>query len=164
MFWGKKPLLEELFLELLEGDVQVAHALRAELRAVELIRAIAREYADAAKGDDLHAVFRAEAELCRHAAEHHAPERAPLVLEREVMVPGGIELVVRDLAAHENGLELRHGVEQRLDEIVGFRYAEDHLLLRHAASPLSQNKMKNGRKAERLSVLCFLWQCLIPRW
>ena len=64
-------------------------------------------------------------------------ERAPLVLEREVMVPGGIELVVRDLAAHENGLELRHGVEQRLDEIVGLGYAEDHLLLRHAASPLS---------------------------
>ena len=37
------------------------------------------------------------------------------------------------------------------------------VFLRHAASPLSQNKMKNGRKAERLSVLCFLWQCLIPR-
>ena len=163
MFWGKKPLLEELFLELLESDVQVTHALDAELRTVELVRAVAREHADAAKGDDLHAVFRAEAELSRHAAEHHAFERAPLVLEREVMVPGGIELVVRDLAAHENGLELRHGVEQRLDEIVGFRYAEDHLLLRHAASPLSQNKMKNGRKAERLSVLCFLWQCLIPR-
>ena len=31
MFCGKKPLLEELFLELLEGDVQVAHALDAEL-------------------------------------------------------------------------------------------------------------------------------------
>ena len=30
MFWGKKPLLEELFLELLEGDVQVTHALDTE--------------------------------------------------------------------------------------------------------------------------------------
>lgn len=58
MFWGKKPLLEELFLELLESDVQVTHALDAELRTVELVRAVAREHADAAKGDDLHAVFR----------------------------------------------------------------------------------------------------------
>ena len=31
MFWGKKPLLEELFLELLESDVQVTHALDVEL-------------------------------------------------------------------------------------------------------------------------------------
>ena len=31
MFWGKKLLLEELFLELLESDVQVTHALDVEL-------------------------------------------------------------------------------------------------------------------------------------
>ena len=30
MSWGKKPLLEELFLELLESDVQVTHALDTE--------------------------------------------------------------------------------------------------------------------------------------
>ena len=75
-------------------------------------------------------------------------EKAPGAAQAEY-----IRSIVSGVAEHAP--ELRHGVEQRFDEIVGFRYAEDHLLLRHAASPLSQNKMKNGRKAERLSVLCF---------
>ena len=90
----EKPLAFKLCLELLKGDVQIAHARRAQLRAIELVRAVARKDTDAAEGHDLHAVFRAETELCRHAAEHHAFERAPLILEREVMVPRGVALVV----------------------------------------------------------------------
>ena len=127
----EKALFAKRFFELLEGDVQIAHALHAQVRAVELVSAVARKNADAPEGHDLHAVFRSEAELCRHAAEHHAAKRAPLILERKVMVPRGVAFVVRYLAAHEDRLKLRHGVKQRLDEMIGLGYAEDHLLALH---------------------------------
>ena len=90
----EQPLAAELLLELLEGDIEVADAVGGKTRAVKLIRTVARIDADAAGDDDLHAVFRAEAELRRSAAEHHAAHRTLAVLEREIVVPRGIDLVV----------------------------------------------------------------------
>ena len=129
----EKPLALQLRLELLEGDVQVARALRRELGDIKLIGPVAREHADAPEGDDLHAVLGTEAQTQGVSLEQHAAHRALGVLEREVVVARGVELVVRDLAAHEDLLQLRHAVEQSLDEVVGLADREDHLLF-HAFS------------------------------
>ena len=59
----KQALPGELFLQLLERDIQIARAVCRQRTAIELVRAVAREDADAAEGDDLHAVFRAKAKL-----------------------------------------------------------------------------------------------------
>ena len=57
----KKPFLRKLCLELLKGNVEVTHTLGRQLRTIKLIRTVAREYGNAAEGNDLHAVFRLEA-------------------------------------------------------------------------------------------------------
>ena len=96
----KQPLCLQFLLELLKGDVQVAHAVGREAVAVELIRPVARKHAHAPGGDDLHAVLRAKAQPQRRIFEHHAAQRAAFVLERKIMMPGGVNFIVADLAAH----------------------------------------------------------------
>ena len=90
----EQPLALQLRLELLEGDVQVARALRRELGDIKLIGPVAREHADAPEGDDLHAVLGTEAQTQGVSLEQHAAHRALGVLEREVVVARGVELVV----------------------------------------------------------------------
>ena len=61
---------------------------------VKLIGPVAREHADAPEGDDLHAVLGTEAQTQGVSLEQHAAHRALGVLEREVVVARGVELVV----------------------------------------------------------------------
>ena len=90
----EKPLLPQLFLQLFKGHVEVPHAIRAEGLAVELVGPVPGVDADAAHGDDFHAVFRPEAEAEGLSFKHHAAEGAFGVLQCKIMVAGGIELIV----------------------------------------------------------------------
>ena len=75
----EQPLSLQLRLELLKSNVQITHAVRRHLRTVKLIRAVARKDGNAAKSDDLHAVFRPKAQSKGVAAEHDAAHRAACI-------------------------------------------------------------------------------------
>ena len=129
----KQALGLQLLLELLKGDVQVAHAVGREGVAVELIRPVARKHAHAPRGDDLHAVFRSEAQPQRGIFEHHAAQRAALVLERKIMVPRGINFVVADLAAHSERRQVLVPIKQEFEIAVELGDGKDILLHQRAS-------------------------------
>ena len=86
----KQALLPQLFLQLLKGHTQVAGALGRQAGAVQLIGAVAGIDADTAGGDDLHTVFRAEAQARGAAPEHNTLQTALAVLQRKVVMAGGV--------------------------------------------------------------------------
>ena len=63
MLRSKQALGMELLLQLLKGNMQIAHPIGHQTGAVELIGTIPGIDADAAGGDDLHTVFRAKAQV-----------------------------------------------------------------------------------------------------
>ena len=128
MLAAEKPFLQELCLELLKGDVQIAHTVGRQVAAIELVCAVARKDGDAAEGNDLHAVFRPEAQAHRAGAKHDAAERTGLVLEGKVVVPRGIDLVVAQLAANEDLAQKLVTVEHGFDVFVDLRDRIDRLL------------------------------------
>ena len=108
----KKSLLPQLFLQLLKGHIQIAHAVGLQGGAVELIRAVPREHAHPPHGDDLHAVLGLEAQPAGLGLKEDAANGAVLVLQRKIVVPaGGIELVVGYLAPDADILQLRDIVQ-----------------------------------------------------
>ena len=76
----EQPLRRQLFLQLLKGGIQVAHAVHGHGGAVQLIRAVSGVHRDLAHGDDLHAVFRAKAQTHGAALEHHTFQGGGFVL------------------------------------------------------------------------------------
>jgi len=56
----EQPFLREFFFQLLECDIQIAHAIGRYIAAIQLIRAVARKNCHTAIRDHLHAVFRFE--------------------------------------------------------------------------------------------------------
>ena len=90
----KQALFLKPGLKLLVGYLEVAEALGDYRLAVELVRAVARIDADAAVSRDAHAALGPKTQLTRRGAEHYAFERALRVLEREIVVPGWVYLVV----------------------------------------------------------------------
>ena len=120
----KQALFLQLFLELLISGIQVAHAARYEPRAVELIRAVARIDRDAADGRNAHTARRTKAQRLCAAAEHHAPQTALGVLEREIVVAGRVDLVVGQFPRHADVAEQRVRIQQLLDVGVELRYGK----------------------------------------
>ena len=86
----KQALLPQLFLQLLKGHAQVAGALGRQAGAVQLVRTVAGIDADTARGDDLHAAFRAEAQAHGTALKHDTLQTALAVLQRKVVMAGGV--------------------------------------------------------------------------
>ena len=72
----KQALLPQLFLQLLKGHAQVAGALGRQAGAVQLVGTVAGIDADTAGGDDLHTVFRTEAQARGTAPEHNTLQTA----------------------------------------------------------------------------------------
>ena len=128
----EQPLPVQLVLQLFEGHIQVAHAVGGQAIAIQLVRAVPRVDADAAGGNDLHAVFRLEPQLHGRALEHHAPQRALAVLQRKVVVSGRVHLVVGHLAPQQQVSEGGHGLHQLLDAIIQFGDGK-HMPFVHAA-------------------------------
>ena len=120
----KQALLLQLLLELLVGGIQVAHTARNEPRTIELICPVARIDRDAADGRNAHSARRAKAQRLRAAAKHHAPQAALGILEREIMMPGRVDLVVGQFPRHTDITEQRIRIQQLLDVSVELRYGK----------------------------------------
>ena len=116
----EQPLPVQLLLQLLKGHIQVAHAVGGQTAAIQLIRAVPRVDADAAGGDDLHPVLRLEPQLHGRALEHHAPQSALAVLQRKIVVAGGVYLVVGDLPPQQQVTEGGDCFHQFLDTVIQF--------------------------------------------
>ena len=146
LFMGgvKQSLLLELLLQLLKGHIQVPHPVRGQLGAVQLIRAVPGEHADPAEHHRLHAVFRPEPQLHGAAFEHHAPQGALSVLQGEVVVAGGIDLVVGQLAPDVKPGELRRAVDQVLDKTVDLGHGKNMLLIQWGRSSFQASKQRQS--------------------
>ena len=121
----EQPLPVQLLLELLKGDVQLPHPVGGELAAVELILAVPGEHGHPAEGHHLHAVLRPEPEAGGLPAEHDAPDGPLRVLEGEVVVAGGVALVVGDLPPHKKAGQSSVAIQQALDILVDLGDAVD---------------------------------------
>ena len=120
LFMGgvEQALLKELLLELLEGDAQIPGPVGEQAGAVELIGPVAGIEADPAHGKDLHPVLRTEAEGGRAAPEQDAADRGFGILEGKIVVTGGVQLIVADLAPDADALQVRVAFELAPDELV----------------------------------------------
>ena len=142
----EEPLGGQLGLELLIGHLQIARALRHQALAIELIGPVARVDGDTAKGRDAHAALRPETELRGSRAEHHAAQAGFRVLEREIVVARGVDLVVRELAPDIDGAEHGIGLYEALYAGVELRYAQ-RLTFGHVSSGAAERspRMKPPR-------------------
>ncbi|MPM76559.1 hypothetical protein SDC9_123558 [bioreactor metagenome] len=98
----EQSLFKQLRFQLLKRHRQIAHAIRRQSAAIELIGSVPGEDRDSAPGDGLHAVFRPEPQPLGLRPEHNAPQRPIPVLQRKIVVPGGIDLVIRQLAPDQD--------------------------------------------------------------
>jgi len=94
----KQALGCQLGFQLLEGGIQVPHAVHAHGAAIQLISAVPWVDGDPAQSDDLHAVGRPEAQPHGIALEHDALQCRSFILQCKIVVPRGVTLVVADLA------------------------------------------------------------------
>ena len=101
--------------------MQIPHALRRQRAAVELICPVARIDAHPSGHQHAQAVFRAETQLLRARTEHDAAQRTFVVLEREIMMSGWVDLIVGKLAAHTEPGEQSVSVQQKPDVLVELR-------------------------------------------
>lgn len=129
----KQALPGELFLQLLERDIQIARAVCRQRAAIELVRAVAREDSHTSICDHLHPVFWPEAQALGTGTEHDAFECPLRILERKVMVAGGIDFIIADLAAHAEVCQQLVAVEQKFDILVDLRNSDD-ILFHHTPS------------------------------
>ena len=98
--WSKQTFGGELLLELLEGKLQRAVALRLEVLNVDLVFAARLVDADAAAGHHGEAVLWLDLEIAGLLTEAHGPKLRLAVFEREVVVAAGRGAGVGDLAHH----------------------------------------------------------------
>ena len=94
----EKPLLLQLLLELLEGQLQRPLAPGFEFVDDELVLAPLGVEADPARGQRREPVARLEAEVLRRGAEKDRGDLPPVVLERKIGVARAVDLPVGDLA------------------------------------------------------------------
>ena len=140
----KQPLLLELLLQLLKGHIQVPYPVRRQLGAVQLICTVPGKHADPAEYHGLHAVFRPEPQLHGAGLEHDAPQGALSVLQGEVVVAGGIDLVVGQLAPDVKSGELRRAVDQVLDKTVDLGHGKNMLLIQWGRSSFQASKQRQS--------------------
>ena len=82
--------------------MEVPYPVGTEGIAVELVGPVPGEDGDPPLGDDLHAVLRPKSEAQGLSLEHDAADGPLLVLQREVVVARGVELIVGDLPPDED--------------------------------------------------------------
>ena len=105
MLLRKQPLREQLCLELFIRRMKIAQTFRLNGGDIELIGSVPRMDGDAPGADHRHAVFRAETQPRSVGAEHDAPDRRARILEREIMMSRGIDLIIGKLAADINAAQ-----------------------------------------------------------
>ena len=128
----EETFLVELLLQLLKGHIEVADALGRQPFAVELIGPVPGEDRDPPCGQHLHAVLRPKPQRRGRPPEHDAPDGAPGILQRKIVMSRGIDLVVADLAPHRQPRQHPVGVQQGFEILIDLGDVEN--LLFHRAS------------------------------
>ena len=147
----EQALPQQLLLQLLKGYVQVPRSLRGQADAVQLILPVPWEHGDPPGGDDLHPVLRAEAQGGGVPPEHDAPQCPLAVLQRKIVVPGGIHLIVGQLPPHQQAGEEPVPVHPALD-IAAYLGGTEDGLFSHASSPPSRARRVRMATPMALSV------------
>ena len=101
----------EPLLQLIEGQLQRAQAVRLEMLADQLILALRLVHRNPAARDDAQAVHRLELEVAQRRPEHEPAQLAGGVLQGEIQVAGVPDPAIRQLTLHP------HFEELGLDEI-----------------------------------------------
>ena len=114
----KEALFGEPCLQLFKREIKISHSGRDQLCTIQLIRSVPLIDRDAADRCHAHPVFRAEADSGRAGAEHHAPQTAVRILQREIMMAGGIDFIIGKLSAHSEAPQQHIAVEESLDVCV----------------------------------------------
>ncbi len=94
----EETLRLQLALQLLEGKLQRAAAVRIQVFAYELIFPFRLVHAQPAPRDDLQAVLDLEPEISVRGPEHHGLDLRAAVLEGEIDVPRVPDTAVGDLS------------------------------------------------------------------
>ena len=102
----EKAFLAELFLELLERELQRADPDRLHMLDDDLIITTRLIDADTAPDNHLQAILGPELQIAVAVPEARSLHLGALVLEREVHVAGGVVFEVRDLALKPEFAEL----------------------------------------------------------
>ena len=114
MLRRKEPLLQQAVFQLFKSHRQVPRPVRGHADTVQLILSVPGKDGHPPGGDDLHPVPRLKAQGGRVAPEHDAPQGPLPVLQGEVVVAGGVALVVGQLPPHQQAGEQPVPVHQTL--------------------------------------------------
>ena len=125
---ANRPFGGQLLLELLEGQLQRAQALRLERLHQQLVFAAGLVDVDAAARQHGQAVARLEFPVAVRGAEGHALHLRVALLEGEVVMAAGGQLQAGDFARHPDILEF--GIEGRADGGVQLADGENAALRR----------------------------------
>ena len=136
MLLRKQSLREELRLELFICCVKIAQPFRLHRGDVELVGSVPRIDGDASGTDHAHSVLGTEAEPRSVGAKHDAPDRCASILERKVMMPGRIDLIIGQLAADINAAQRAVAFHDGADVLRDLRYGERRNL-RHSSEAVS---------------------------
>ena len=144
----KQALLEQAGLHLLKGHRQISRALRRQPDTIQLVLSVPGKHCHPARRDDLHPVLRAKAQGSGIPPEHDAPQRPLPVLQGEVVVPGGVHLIVGQLPPHQQSGQDPVPVHEALDILAHLAWGKDRLLLTGGAHrPPSRSMARQVRMA-----------------
>ena len=111
----KQALRLKLLLQLLKGHRQIARAVGLHMRNIELVLPASGKQAYPARQDHLHAALRPEAQAHGVGAEQDAGDYRALILQGEIMMAGGMDLVIGKLAPDAGLRKDLIPVQQQLD-------------------------------------------------
>ena len=138
LFMGRieQSLRGKFLLQLFKCGIQITHTVHRHIGAVQLVSAITGEDRNLTHSNDLHAIFRTETQAHGIALKHDTLQGSALILQREVMMTGGIQLVVADLATDGNLIQQLVAVHFSTDIFIDLRDRQ-HLLC-HVIPPDSE--------------------------
>ncbi len=111
----KKTLCGQLGLQLLKCSIKITDTVHGHRGAVKLIDAVTGIDGDLTHGDDFHAIIRPKTESNCISLKHDTFQRCRFILQREVMMTGGIDLVIADLAPDGDTVQQRIIVQSATD-------------------------------------------------
>ncbi len=123
---SNRPSRRQLLLQLLEGELQRAVALRLDGFHQKLILAARFVDIDVAARQHRHPVLRLELQIAQRLAEAHAAQLRVVILQREVAMAAGGGFGSRDLARHPDVVELiaQKAADARVQFGDGERFAD----------------------------------------
>ena len=138
----KQAFLIQPRLELFESHGQVACAFRCNGIAVELILSVPHKCRNPSPHDHLHTVFQPKAKMRGTGTEHDAAQYSLRIFQCKIVMPGRVNFIIGQLAAHIKVLQSRHAVQHGFDELIDLSHPKNVFFTsaHRCASRLSQTR------------------------